>query len=78
MPFLTFMFSPLGRTIGVALAILIGIGAVYMRGRSDATAGAEAAATSDALRRTENAIRAGNSIDVTPDGLRDNDGKRRD
>lgn len=78
MPFLTFFLSPIGRYVGVALAILAVIGTIYMRGRSDALSGAEAAAAADALRRTENAIRSGDSVDVTADGLRNDDGHRRD
>lgn len=78
MPFLTFIFSPIGRTIAIVFAILLVVGMIYMRGRSDATASAEASATTDALRRTENAIRAGDSVDVTSGGLRNDDGNRRD
>jgi hypothetical protein len=46
--------------------------------RADAVADIEAAAVSDALRRTQNAIRAGDAVDVSPDRVRDPDRNKRD
>ena len=50
----------------------------YWKIRADAVAEIEAAATADAIRRMENAVRAGDAIDVSPDGLLKSDGHKRD
>jgi high-affinity K+ transport system ATPase subunit B len=41
--------------------------------RSDAVADAEAKATADTLRRVEDAVRSGDSIDLSAGGLRQHD-----
>ena len=72
------IFTPLGRYLAIAmLGAALVIGGIY-KIRSDAIAEVEAAATADALRRTQDAIRAGDNVDVTPDGLFKSDGHRRD
>jgi DNA-binding protein H-NS len=43
-----------------------------------ASAEIKAEATADVLRRTQDAIRAGDAVDVTPDGLLKSDGNKRD
>ena len=72
------LFTPMGRYLGIAVAIVITLGGVYFKIRSDAIAEVEAAATADVLRRTQNAVRAGDAVDVTPDGLLKSDGHKRD
>jgi hypothetical protein len=72
------LFSPLGRYLaigGVILAVLVG---GYFKIRSDAQAEVEAEAQADALRRTQDALRAGDAIDVRPDRLRETDRNARD
>ena len=72
------LFTPMGRYLGIAVAVVITLGGVYFKIRADAIAEVEAAAVSDALRRTQDAVRAGDAVDVTPDGLLKSDGHKRD
>ena len=72
------LFTPLGRYLAMAVAVVVVLGGVYFKIRADAIAEIEAKATADALRRVENAVRAGDSVDVTPDGLLKSDGHKRD
>ena len=72
------LFTPLGRYLAIAFAAVIILSGVYFKIRSDAIAEVEAKATADALRRVENAVRAGDAVDVSPDGLFKSDGHRRD
>ena len=51
---------------------------VYRKGRKDASQKIEGETNADALRRTQDAIRAGDAVDTRPDRLRENDGHRRD
>jgi hypothetical protein len=51
---------------------------VYYKIRADAVAEVEAAATADVLRRTRNAIDAADSLDLSPDRVREPDKHRRD
>jgi hypothetical protein len=60
---------------GVLLMVL---GGIYVKIRRDAVTDYKAAATSEALRRTQDAIAAGDAATVSPDRLLDNDGHRRD
>jgi hypothetical protein len=72
------LFSPIGRYLAIgalALAILAG---VYFKIRSDAELELEAQAAADQIRRMNDAIRAGDSIDVRPDRLREPDKNLRD
>jgi hypothetical protein len=46
--------------------------------KEGAVAEIKAEATADVLRRTQDAIRAGDAVDVTPDGLLKSDGNKRD
>ena len=72
------LFTPLGRYLAAAVAVVAILGGIYFKIRADAIAEVEAAATADALRRTQNAIRAGDAVDVSPTGLLKSDGHRRD
>jgi hypothetical protein len=72
------LFSPLGRYIAIAAIALVVLGGIYAKIRSDAIAEIEAAATADALKRTQDALRSGDAVNLSPDRLRDNDGHARD
>ena len=72
------LFTPFGRYIAIAVAILVILGGIYLKIQADAVAEIEAAATADVLKRTQNAIRAGDAIKLTPDRLRDPDRNERD
>ena len=72
------LLTPVGRYVVFALAAVVLVFSTYMKIRSDVIAGVEAAATADALRRTENAITAGDAVDISPGGLLKSDGHKRD
>jgi len=72
------LFTPLGRYAIIGGLVIMAALGVYMKIRSDAVAEIEAKATSDALRRTQDAIRAGDAVDTSPGGLLKSDGHRRD
>lgn len=72
------LLSPIGRYLAAAVAIVVTLGGVYFKIRADAIAEVEAAATADILRRTQDAIRAGDAVDISPDRVRESDGHRRD
>ena len=72
------LFTPLGRYLAMAFVAVVVLSGVYFKIRADAIAEIEAKATADALRRVENAVRAGDSVDVTPDGLLKSDEHKRD
>ena len=50
----------------------------YWKIRADAVAEIEAAAQADVLRRTQNALTAGDAVGTSPDKLREPDGNSRD
>jgi hypothetical protein len=72
------LFTPVGRYLAIGMLVLGLTSCVIYKIKADATAEIEAAATADALRRTQNAIRAGDAVDHSPDGLLKSDGHRRD
>mgnify|MGYP006268417255 CR=1 FL=1 len=72
------LFTPLGRYLTIAVAAVIVLSGVYFKIRADAIAEVEAQATADALRRTQDAIRNGDAVDTSPDGVLKSDGHRRD
>lgn len=74
---IAFLFSPIGRWIAGVGAILLILGGFYVKVRLDAERRIEARGIKDTLTRTQDAIRAGDSVDVSPDGLRSDDGYRR-
>lgn len=74
---LTFLFSPIGRWVAGVGAILLILGGLYVKIRLDAERQIEARGTRDTLTRTQDAVRAGDNVDVSPDGLRSDDGYRR-
>ena len=72
------LFSPIGRYILIGGLVIVALGGVYVKIRSDAINEIKAQATSDALKRTQDAIAAGDAAAVSPDRLLQNDGHRRD
>jgi high-affinity K+ transport system ATPase subunit B len=62
----------------MAAVVVVVLGGVYFKIRSDAIAEVEAKATADALRRVGNAVTAGDAVNVNPDRVRDTDGHKRD
>jgi len=72
------LFSPLGRYILIVGVLIVALGGVYVKIRSDAINEIKAQATSDALKRTQDAIAAGDAAAVSPDRLLQDDGHRRD
>ena len=74
---LTFLFSPIGRWVAGVVAALLILGGVYVKISNDAKKRVEAQGTKESLTRTQDAVRAGDSVDVTSDGLRSDDSYRR-
>jgi high-affinity K+ transport system ATPase subunit B len=75
---ISLLFTPLGRYAIIGIVVVMALFGVYLKIRSDAVAEIEAKATSDVLRRTQDAIRAGDAVDTSPDRLLQSDGHRRD
>ena len=73
-----FLFTPLGKYLTIALAVLVIGGGLYWKVRSDGASDVIIRGTADVLKRTQDAIRAGNSVDTTDGGLRKPDGYNRD
>ena len=68
-----FLFTPLGRYLALgALAITVA-GGLYWKIRSDAIEYEKARRAQIELERLRDAITAGDSVDVSPDRLRDPD-----
>lgn len=74
---IAFLFSPIGRWIAGVGVILLILGGFYVKVRIDAERRIEAKGIKDTLTRTQDAIRAGDNVDVSPDSLRSDDGYRR-
>jgi len=72
------LLSPLGRYAMIGFVVMMALAGVYYKIRADAVREVEAAATADVLRRTQDAIRAGDAVNVSPDRVRQSDGHRRD
>lgn len=72
------LFSPIGRYMIIVTALVVILGGVYVKIKSDAVSDYQAEVTSDILKRTKNAIDAGDSAVVSPDRLLESDGHRRD
>lgn len=72
------LFTPLGRYLALSVLAVVLTSCVYFKIRADAIAEIKAAATADALRRTQNAINAGDAVDISPYGLLKSDGHKRD
>jgi len=75
---IAFFLTPIGKYAAIAMLAIGLTSCVIYKIRRDAVAEVEAAATADVLRRTQDAVRAGDSVDVSPDGLLKSDGHKRD
>jgi hypothetical protein len=73
-----FLFTPIGKYITIGVAVIMVLGTVYVKIRSDAVSDYKAEATQEVLERTQNAIRAGDNAIISPDRLLQDDGHRRD
>jgi len=73
-----FLFTPIGRYVAIAIIVVMALTGVYYKIRADAIAEVEAAAQADVLRRTQNAIHAGDSVADDPAKLRERDKHQRD
>lgn len=72
------LLSPLGRYILIGGAIIVALTGVYLKIRADAVEDMKAKAQADIIERTKDALDAANSVNLSPDRLRDSDGHRRD
>lgn len=72
------LLTPLGRYAIIAAVGLALLGYGVHKIREEAVAEVEVRATEDVLRRTENAINAGDAVNTSPDGVRRPDAYRRD
>lgn len=72
------MCSPIVRYIAMIFAVVVALSGVYVKIRADAVAQIEAAARTDALRRVQDAVTAGDNADIGPERLLETDGHRRD
>lgn len=75
---MNWLLSPIGRFVAALGAVLTAIAAIYAKGRSDGKDKVEAEAKEDALRRTQDAVSAGDAVSRDPSRLRESDGFRRD
>ena len=73
-----FLLTPIGRYVAIAIIVVVALTGVYYKIRADAIAEVEAAAQADVLRRTQNAIHAGDSVADDPAKLRERDKHQRD
>ena len=72
------LFTPVGRYLVMAVVAVVVLSSVYFKIRADAVAEVEAAATADALRRMGRAVNAGDTVDTSPERVREPDSNRRD
>jgi hypothetical protein len=75
---IAFLFTPVGRYVAIGIVILMAASGAYWKIRADAVAEIEAAAQADVLRRTQNALTAGDAVNTSIDKLRQSDGNARD
>ena len=67
---IAFLFTPIGRYLAIAAVILAVVAGAYFKIRSDAVAEIEADSNAELLRRQSDAIRAGDNVDNSADGMR--------
>lgn len=72
------LFTPAGKYVTAAFVLVVLLGTAYVKIGADAVRQVSAQSTIDALKRTQDAIAAGDSVDVSPERLREDDGNRRD
>ena len=72
------LLTPVGKYLVATFVVVMIFGSVYVKIRSDAVREVAAQSTAESLKRTQDAIAAGDSVDVSPERLLENDGSRRD
>ncbi|CAB4124890.1 hypothetical protein UFOVP63_39 [uncultured Caudovirales phage] len=75
---IAFLLTPIGRYVGIAIIVFISLTGIYYKIRNDAVAEMEAKANIEIIRRTNEAIIAGDRVDITVDRVRDRDKFQRD
>jgi len=75
---IAWLLSPIGRWAAAAGGIILAVATIYGKGRRDARSNIEAKNNEDILKRTQEAIAAGDSVSSDPSRLRETDGHRRD
>ena len=70
---IAFLLTPIGRYVGIAIIVFISLTSIYYKIRNDAVAEIEAKANTEIIRRTNEAITAGDRVDISPDRVRDHD-----
>jgi len=73
-----FLLTPIAKYLAIAVVVIVLGGGLYWKIRSDGASDVIVKGAVDVLKRTQDAIHAGDSVDVSPDGLRKSDGYRRD
>lgn len=73
-----FLLTPIGKYLVISVAAIVIGGGLYMKIRSSGASDVIISGTADVLKRTQDAIRAGSSVDTTDGGLRKTDGYNRD
>ena len=73
-----FLFTPIGKILIVTLMCLGIVTFGYMKLQKDAEDRVRAQQRAEEMERIGNAIRRGDGVDVSPDGLFKDDGHRRD
>jgi len=74
---IAFLFTPIGRYVAIGIIVFMVASGAYWKIRADAVAEIEAAAQADVLRRTQNALTAGDAVNTSIDKLREPDGNLR-
>ena len=74
---IAFLFTPVGRYVAIGIIVFMAASGAYWKIRADAVAEIEAAAQADVLRRTQNALTAGDAVNTSIDKLREPDGNLR-
>ena len=74
---IAFLFTPIGRYVAIGIIVFMAASGAYWKIRADAVAEIEAAAQADVLRRTQNALTAGDAVNTSIDKLREPDGNLR-
>jgi len=77
-PILAWFLSPIGRYVGIFLAVVAILGGVYWKIRSDAQDDFQKDIMRDSIERITDAIRRGDAVRTDPDSLLKDDGHCRD
>jgi hypothetical protein len=75
---IAFLFTPIGRYLMIGIALFALLTGAYLKIQADAVAEEEAKAQTEIIRRTNEAIAAGDRVDGAPARVRDHDKFERD